>query len=1635
MSIQNYLRAKLASSKRNGGRRRPAPARPAPWSRRLELELLEGRVLLSTTLRLGGTQTLVANTNVLVPPDLTTAESEMVVDINPTNPLNVVGFTHNTLNFSQIQVFFSTNGGNSWTRRLISNTSGPGLINDGFGVARLRYDPAIKFDANGNLFVAYGLDTSSQNADTSWVTGTARLVVGESTDGGNSFVRFTTVDLQNNFPAPPGINGPGVGVDRWQIATGPAGSRTTQQAVYVAYTRFQGNPHHVMISGSRDGAATFTTPLAIDDDTTWSNANSACPAVGPNGEVYVSWVNNNLSSLVIARKLSGLWTPNSPFTANVTVRNLNQVYFKTPVLPENRRGIFNGPELDVDRSGGAFNGRLYLSFVDQGFATPNIFLVSSSDQGAHWTNIAADQEGNVEGGFATSFLPAVAVDQNTGSVNVDYYTTDGTPDITQVNVRLASSTDGGVTFRKTNLSSQTSQSLADSDKNEFLEYIGLAVRNGTAQGFWADNRRISPGGPFASLLNGYSASASTQSRGNTLLVKANAGSNIILRTSAVNANYAEVMDNGTREWAGLWASIGSVQIAADGGNDTIDIENTQALTPVSIVARGGNDAVYISRDAGLFSNIQFTGDVRINFGSGVNDNLTISDRSDALSRLTFALTSSSIQESRAVRFGFTTGKILYSGVNNVNVTVNGGPSGNTFNVKGTPSGAMTLNTGSGADVVNVETTSGSLSVNGENGMDTVNIGSARSTQGIRGPLVVTNVSGYSAVNVDDSADGGGRTVLVYNNGPANGSYTVISGLTAPGGGDILLRGADLSALSISTGDGGNFYRIHDTPFGLKTTIKTGGVGLLSGTDNITIDGTTGALDLDGQKGTNNITIGSANFSLDNIQGAIRLSGPGGTNHIKIDDRQSKADQVLTHTLTATSYTRTGAAPISLSDVFSFTLWCGSAVNTIDVLGRPAPIVAGIDNFDILGGPGKNIINVGSADNQLAGIGLVTINGGGVDNTLNMYDQGTMAPHTYTLGFIFGLAQYPFFTSEVTSTHANDATLLYSNIENLSLFGGSGGNAVTISGTSPTAMTTVHTGSGDDVVTVGNSLASIQGPLSVDGQDGDDRLVLNDSAAMVGQIYNITAGSVLASDAAQISYADIEHLDITGTPFNDFFQVGDATHSLDDLTAAVTLNGNGGFDHLKFDDSASLVGHNYDLYADHLVRQDPVTEQPDAALISFEGMLAVALYGGHGPTNALFVLGSAAGTAVDVYGAPGSQDVFAPLPGFQPFLGPVACHGQAADGDFAYYNDSVFTGTAQTYTVSVNPAFPTIQRVDRTGEAPVTYDGVYQVLLYTAEVGGNAVNVQGVAPGIALGLVVFSGDQVTIGSRAPNLGGTLANIHTQVLISGAGATGPTVTVDDSADTTGRVVTISPPIPNDPFNYSEMAGLAPSPIFWHFNATGHMSMLGGAGDDVFALMGPLPDVALTIIGGTGSNTLDYSGYVTDPAQPGVTVNLQTGIATGLAGITDLNTGRVTIQNVIGSIANDVLTAGSDRSILIGGGGADQLFGGSGEDLLIAGTTDYTQPGNLNLAALDAIIQEWNRPDLGFDDRMSDLATGSNSLGLPVKNVAEGMLILLTSNTVHDDLAADTLTGGNGQDWFIIGANDQINNRKPGDAVTMI
>jgi Ca2+-binding RTX toxin-like protein len=77
----------------------------------------------------------------------------------------------------------------------------------------------------------------------------------------------------------------------------------------------------------------------------------------------------------------------------------------------------------------------------------------------------------------------------------------------------------------------------------------------------------------------------------------------------------------------------------------------------------------------------------------------------------------------------------------------------------------------------------------------------------------------------------------------------------------------------------------------------------------------------------------------------------------------------------------------------------------------------------------------------------------------------------------------------------------------------------------------------------------------------------------------------------------------------------------------------------------------------------------------------------------------------------------------------------------------------------------------------------------------------------------------------------------------------------------------------------------------------------------------------------------------------------------------------------------------------------MGNAQDDILVAGTTDYDQTA----AALYQVLLQWAQAGASFEARVAGLKAATN----PVR---------LTEGTVHDDHAADVLTGDAGQDWFI-------------------
>jgi hypothetical protein len=222
-------------------------------------------------------------------------QNEQNIVINPTNSKNVVT-TANDYRFGfQALVYFSTDGGNTFTNVLLPGwdpaTGASGL----FKHVQAGGDPVLAFARDGTLYYsALVYDSSFTNRTPSGVA------VASSRDGGATWGAPVMVHFEdgNTF-----FN------DKEWIVAGAGGN------VYVTWTLFKSNNGHGYISSniveavSHDHGATWSDPITVSDSAHPFDQGSS-PAVAPDGTIYVAYEGNQASDvskdqIVLARSTDG----------------------------------------------------------------------------------------------------------------------------------------------------------------------------------------------------------------------------------------------------------------------------------------------------------------------------------------------------------------------------------------------------------------------------------------------------------------------------------------------------------------------------------------------------------------------------------------------------------------------------------------------------------------------------------------------------------------------------------------------------------------------------------------------------------------------------------------------------------------------------------------------------------------------------------------------------------------------------------------------------------------------------------------------------------------------------------------------------------------------------------------------------------------------------------------------------------------------------------------------------------------------------------------------------------------------------------------------------------------------------------
>lgn len=371
-----------------------------------------------------------------------TGPCEPSICINYNNPKRIVAGS--VLN----NVYYSKDGGFTWKKNTLTSP---------FGVYG---DPAIRVDNKGNFYFSH-LSNPAGKAyqDNSFLD---RIVVQKSMDNGehwNAGSHTTPTNYRDQDKQWPAID-------------------LHNNNIYMTWTEFDkynskapSDKSRILFTKSLDGATTWSSPKEISDisgdcldgDNT---TEGAVPAIGPNGEIYVTWAVNE--KIYFDRSLDGgdHWLENDKIIATQP----GGWQFDIP-------GIMrcNGmPITATDVSNGNHKGNIYVNWSDQrnGIEDTDIWFVKSSDKGQSWTDpikVNDDTPGKQQ------FFSWMTTDPVTGYIYIVFYDRRNHSD-ENTDVFLAYSTDGGTHFTNKKISNtpfKPNKYVFFGDYNDISAYNGI----------------------------------------------------------------------------------------------------------------------------------------------------------------------------------------------------------------------------------------------------------------------------------------------------------------------------------------------------------------------------------------------------------------------------------------------------------------------------------------------------------------------------------------------------------------------------------------------------------------------------------------------------------------------------------------------------------------------------------------------------------------------------------------------------------------------------------------------------------------------------------------------------------------------------------------------------------------------------------------------------------------------------------------------------------------------------------------------------------------------------------------------------------------------------------------------------------
>lgn len=392
-------------------------------------------------------------------PSDSVSQTETNITVHPHNP-DIIFSAFNTKVFNSyiLGSSISTNGGINWFG---TNAFAP--------FSNAAFDPAPIIDINGVMLYIAIANTTGNNYG---------AVCSYSTN--NGFTWSDKIVIQERS------------ADKILAGTDNSLLSPFYGRTYAVWSNYLTVPISAALSFTANNGLNWTVPKQINTVITGHYPGGCEVATGINGEVYVCWASKitfaplNEDFIAFSKSTDGgiNWQPTD------TALNINGI------LKSNFNGwgirVNSNPRIAVDKSGGPFNGRVYIVTSSYNLqpagSDADIILCYSSNSGVTWSpGIKVNQDLLNNG--KVQFFPAICVDQY-GGINITFYDNRNFPSVgDSCETFMARSTDGGETWNDFKVSGHAWLVKSEQGSPGYMgDYIGITAAGDKIRPIWFDDK-------------------------------------------------------------------------------------------------------------------------------------------------------------------------------------------------------------------------------------------------------------------------------------------------------------------------------------------------------------------------------------------------------------------------------------------------------------------------------------------------------------------------------------------------------------------------------------------------------------------------------------------------------------------------------------------------------------------------------------------------------------------------------------------------------------------------------------------------------------------------------------------------------------------------------------------------------------------------------------------------------------------------------------------------------------------------------------------------------------------------------------------------------------------------------------------